>query len=92
MPIILDFTLSDNTHKYVKIPAEIWKTNNKDISKMFAFEKSVKQIELDPYLETADTDRSNNFWPEKIEPSKFELYKYKNRRDRSSSNPMKKKK
>ena len=92
MPIILDFTLSDNTHKYFKIPAEIWKTNNKDISKMFAFEKSVKQIELDPYLETADTDRSNNFWPEKIEPSKFELYKYKNRRDRSSSNPMKKKK
>ena len=92
MPIILDFTLSDNTHKYFKIPSEIWKTNNKDISKMFAFEKSVKQIELDPYLETADTDRSNNFWPEKIEPSKFELYKYKNRRDRSSSNPMKKKK
>ena len=92
MPIILDFTLSDNTHKYFKIPAEIWKTNNKDISKMFAFENPVKQIELDPYLETADTDRSNNFWPEKIEPSKFELYKYKNRRDRSSSNPMKKKK
>jgi hypothetical protein len=92
MPIILDFTLSDNTHKYFKIPAEIWKTDNEEISKMFAFEKSVKQIELDPYLETADTDRSNNFWPEKIEPSKFELYKYKNRRDRSSSNPMKKKK
>ena len=43
-------------------------------------------------METADTDRSNNFWPHKMEPSKFELYKYKNRRSRPSDNPMKKKK
>ena len=92
MPIILDFTLDDNSHEFIKIPAEIWKTNNEKITKMFAFEKSVIQIELDPYLETADTDRSNNFWPEKMEPSKFELYKYRNRRDREDSNPMKKKK
>lgn len=92
MPIILDFTLEDNSHEFIKIPAEIWKTNNEKITKMFAFEKSVIQIELDPYLETADTDRSNNFWPEKMEPSKFELYKYRNRRDREDSNPMKKKK
>ena len=41
-------------------------------------------------METADTDRSNNFWPPKMEPSKFELYKYKNRRSRPSDNPMKK--
>ena len=92
MPIILDFTLEDNSHEFIKIPAEIWKTNNEKITKMFAFERSVIQIELDPYLETADTDRSNNFWPEKMEPSKFELYKYRNRRDREDSNPMKKKK
>ena len=43
-------------------------------------------------METADTDRSNNFWPQQLEASKFELYKYKNRRDRPSNNPMKKKK
>ena len=92
MPIFLDFTLENNTHELVKIPAEIWMKNNTQITKVFAFDKEVKQIELDPFLETADTDRNNNYWPVKIEPTKFELYQYKNRRDKSGSNPMKKKK
>ena len=92
MPIFLDFTLENNTHQLIKIPAEIWMKNNTQITKVFAFDKEVKQIELDPFLETADTDRNNNFWPVKMEPTKFELYQYKNRRDRSGSNPMKKKK
>ena len=92
MPIILDFTFSDNSNKIVKIPAEIWKKNSSQITKVFAFDKEVNSVELDPFMETADTDRSNNFWPPKMEPSKFELYKYKNRRSRPSDNPMKKKK
>ena len=92
MPIFLDFTLENNTHELVKIPAEIWMKNNTQITKVFAFDEEVKQIELDPFLETADTDRNNNYWPVKVEPTKFELYQYKNRRDKSGSNPMKKKK
>ena len=92
MPIFLDFTLENNTHELVKIPAEIWMKNNSQITKVFAFDKEVKQIELDPFLETADTDRNNNYWPVKVEPTKFELYQYKNRRDKSGNNPMKKKK
>ena len=92
MPIILDFTFSDDSNKIIKIPAEIWKKNSSEITKVFAFDKKVVLIELDPFLETADTDRFNNYWPPKMEPSKFELYKYRNRRDREDSNPMKKKK
>ena len=92
MPIILNFSFKDNSNEVIKIPAEIWKKNNLEISKVFAFDNEVIQIELDPFMETADTDRSNNFWPQQVEASKFELYKYKNRRDRPSNNPMKKKK
>jgi len=92
MPIILNFSFKDNSNEVVKIPAEIWKKNDLEISKVFAFDNEVTQIELDPFMETADTDRNNNFWPQQLEASKFELYKYKNRRDRPSSNPMKKKK
>ena len=92
MPIILNFSFKDNSNEVIKIPAEIWKKNDLEISKVFAFDKEVTQIELDPFMETADTDRSNNFWPQQFEASKFELYKYKNRRDRPSSNPMQKKK
>ena len=92
MPIILNFSFKDNSNEVIKIPAEIWKKNDLEISKVFAFDNEVTQIELDPFMETADTDRNNNFWPQQLEASKFELYKYKNRRDRPSSNPMKKKK
>ena len=92
MTIILEFMYVDGTRENIRIPAEIWKKNSSEVTKVFAFEKEVKQIELDPFMETADTDRSNNFWPHKMEPSKFELYKYKNRRSRPSDNPMKKKK
>ena len=87
-----NLTFSDDSNKIIKIPAEIWKKNSSEITKVFAFDKEVVLIELDPFLETADTDRFNNFWPPKMEPSKFELYKYRNRRDREDFNPMKKKK
>ena len=45
------------------------------ITKVFARKKKIKSIELDPFLETADTDRNNNYFPERREPSKFDLYK-----------------
>ncbi|MDG1689709.1 MAG: M1 family metallopeptidase, partial [Flavobacteriales bacterium] len=58
MPIILKFSFKDNSNQVIKIPAEIWKKNDLEISKVFAFDNEVTQIELDPFMETADTDRS----------------------------------
>jgi len=92
MPLIIDFTFENNEHEIIKIPAEIWISNNYNISKVFAFDKKVINIELDPFRETADTDRNNNYWPEQMEPSKFELYKYKDRHIKNDPNPMQKKK
>jgi hypothetical protein len=92
MPVILDFTFENKKHQIVRIPAEIWKRDNYEINKLFAFDSKVTQIELDPFLETADTDRSNNFWPTKIEPTKFEIYKFKDRHKYEDPNPMKKNK
>ena len=51
--------------------------NHKNVSKVFFFEKELAGIELDPFLETADVDLSNNNWPPKMQPSKFELYERK---------------
>jgi len=92
MPVILDFKFENNEHQLIKIPAEIWKRDNFEIKKLFAFKNKVVQIELDPFLETADTDRSNNYWPKRIEPTKFELYRYKERQKYDDPNPMKKSK
>jgi hypothetical protein len=75
MPVILNFTFKDGTNEVVRIPAEIWKQNDKHISKVFFFKKEVTNIDLDPYLETADVDVNNNSWPAKIQLSKFKLYK-----------------
>jgi hypothetical protein len=75
MPIILEFTFADNTKVIVRIPAEIWKTNNEKVSKVFFFEKEVAGVYLDPFKEIADTDVSNNGFPRKPILSKFQVFK-----------------
>ncbi len=75
MPIIVEFEFTDGTKEVARIPAEIWKTNDERVTKVFFFEKEVARISLDPYLEVADIDRNNNYWPPKQEPTRFQLYK-----------------
>ena len=79
MPVILEFTFEDGSTQKEYIPAEIWKMNNKTASKVYWFPKQLKSVELDPNLETADIDRSNNYWPTRKEPSRFELYQGRKR-------------
>jgi hypothetical protein len=88
MPVILKFTFKDGTSETQKMPAEIWLKHEQSFSKVFAFQKEIESIELDPNLETADTDRNNNFWPERQEPDRFKLYKSK--KSGSAKNPMQK--
>ncbi|MDG1333542.1 MAG: M1 family metallopeptidase [Crocinitomicaceae bacterium] len=88
MPIILRFDFKDGTNEVVRIPAEIWRRSNEDVSKVFIFEKEVSSIRMDPFLETADTDFSNNTWPKQPEPTRFELFKKR----RSGENPMQRQK
>ena len=87
MPVIIEFTFTDGSTKKEYIPAEIWKMGNKTAKKVFWFEKEVKSINLDPNLETADVDRSNNYWPAQVVPSRFELYQQKTKK---SENEMQK--
>lgn len=75
MPIILEFTYADGTQEIKRIPAEIWRFDQENITKSFVTEKEVVSITLDPFLETADTDISNNSFPPKLENDRFELFK-----------------
>ena len=75
MPIILEFTFKDGTQEIVRIPAEIWKRNSEKIKKVFILDKELVNIKLDPFLETADVDLNNNYWPPRNEPTRFQLYK-----------------
>ena len=88
MPIILEFTFTDNSKKVVRIPAEIWKMNSEEVTKVFYFEKEVKGIEIDPFLETADVEVNNNYWPRVLLPTKFQVYKSAG--NKIGQNPMQK--
>ena len=86
MPLIFDLEFMDGTTRRIQIPAEIWKRSEKEVTKVFACEREVKSIILDPQLETADIDISNNTWPQRIAPTRFELFK--ENQGRSRENPM----
>lgn len=75
MPLIIQFNYTDGTSEIERIPAEIWRLNEWEVSKVFAKKKEVKNIVLDPFRETADIDESNNYWPRQFMPSRFEMFK-----------------
>ncbi len=76
MPVLLRFIYEDDSTEEFRIPAEIWLKIDQ-VSKVFMTEKKVKQILLDPKKETADVDKSNNYWPTSETP---EIFKKKERR------------
>lgn len=90
MPVILAFNYKDGTSEIRRIPAQIWRKNEKDFSKVFILDKEVSSIQLDPYRETADIDESNNHWPNVAQPTKLEIFKMKQatRGQSSGVNPM----
>ena len=75
MPVILKVEYMDGTSEDIRIPAEIWRYDNSDVSKLIITKKEAKAIVLDPNLETADADLSNNFFPRRITPTRFQTFK-----------------
>ena len=72
MPIIAELNFEDGTKEVHKFPVQIWRRNNTTAKRVFATEKKVVKIQLDPKLETADIDVTNNTWPKEAAADKFE--------------------
>ena len=78
MPIILEFTFEDGSKLNDKKSAQIWRKDEQKVSLTYYFDKKLKSIQLDPMMQTADIDTSNNFWGEIPAPtSKFQVFKQK---------------
>ena len=77
MPIIVELQFEDGTSETKVFPAQIWRKNNVTAKRVFATEKKVVKIQLDPKLETADIDVTNNFWPKAEMESKFDTLEKK---------------
>lgn len=74
MPIIIELKYVDGSSEVRYIPAEIWRYNSNKVSKVFVTEKEIKEFILDPYLETADVERENNYFPRRRKPTRFEMF------------------
>ena len=88
MPLIFELKFTNGKSKIYTIPAEIWRRNNEKVSKLVITDHEVDSIVLDPRLETADIDLSNNHFPPKMVKSRFQMFKSSGRRFGSSFNPM----
>jgi len=77
MPLIIEWTYSDGSTEIERIPAEIWRRNENEVTKVFAKAKEVTSISLDPFKETADTYTNDNVFPRVEESSRFNRFQEK---------------
>jgi aminopeptidase N len=75
MPLIVEYTYADGTKEEVRYPVEIWRKNDASVKRVFSSDKELVGITVDPKLETADIDTSNNSWPKVDQGSEFEQLK-----------------
>ena len=78
MPVIIEWTFKDGTKEIERLPAEIWRTNESKVTKVFMKDKEVVNIVIDPKSEIADISADNNTFPKVTQPNKFDELKKKN--------------
>lgn len=76
MPIIIEVTYLGGQTEILRFPAEIWRRTPKAVTTMIISPKEIVSVELDPRLETADVDRSDNYFPRRIEPKRLERFMF----------------
>ncbi len=77
MPVIIEWEYTDGTKEIERLPADIWRLNEYEVSQTFLKTKEVEKITLDPNFELADTDTNNNTFPKTVSKSKFDEFKDK---------------
>jgi len=77
MPVIIEWTYKDGSKEIERLPAEIWRINETKVTKVFAKDKEVVNVMLDPQKETADISIEDNGFPRVAQPNKFDELKKK---------------
>jgi len=77
MPVIIEWTFKDGSKEIERLPAEIWRINETKVTKVFAKDKEVVNVVIDPLKETADISIENNVFPKASQPNKFDELKKK---------------
>ncbi len=77
MPVIIEWTYKDGSKEIERLPAEIWRINETKVTKVFAKDKEVVNVVIDPLKETSDISADNNVFPKVAQPDKFDELKKK---------------
>lgn len=77
MPLIVEYSYVDGSVERVTYPPQVWRKNDQAVRKVVASDKELIGVVVDPDLETADIDTSNNSWPQEESTSDFEKFKEK---------------
>ena len=85
MPLLVELHFEGGGKELRTVPAEIWKKNHKEVSKLFVTKKPVMKVVLDPRKQTADTVLDNNVWPPEINRESYTLYR---KQEGDGGNPM----
>jgi hypothetical protein len=75
MPVIIEWTYKDGSKEIEKIPVEVWRTNERQVKKVFVKDKEVINVVIDPNQDTAEAELSDNVFPKKPVESKFDQLK-----------------
>lgn len=75
MPVIIQWTYKDGSKELEKIPAEIWRINERQVTKVFVKTKEVATVIIDPNMETADINIEDNIFPKIKQPSRFDEFR-----------------
>lgn len=78
-PVIIEWTYKDGSKEIERIPAEIWRLNEKEVKKVFIKDKEVTNVVIDPNRETADVNTSDNIFPKRTSDSKFDKLRQSNK-------------
>lgn len=89
MPVILKMDFSDGTSETARIPAEVWRYNQKAVTWQFVTPKTLTRAEVDPLWETADADRSNNVFTGQIDPKTLGIETPEEGKNRMKDSDMK---
>lgn len=73
-PIVIEWTYKDGSKEIETIPAEIWRLDENEVTKVFIKEKEVVNIVVDPNGDLGDVQMENNVFP-KRSVSRFDEFK-----------------
>ena len=82
LPVTVEY--ANGTSEEHMIPAEIWRRDSNNVTKLFSLDKQAVSFKFDVAHQTADADFSNNAYPPVISKSRIDLFKS----NRTSSSMM----